>query len=211
MAYSQSANTTTPTMLQSGTSKKLPKVLPYVVYLDYQDINYLEHTYCYVQEHPANVDLTVLIYRDIANEDVITIFANRSGEALELTTDTSVVADAARAFIKDKLADFVRLMNIIKIEQAQYHFWVKEDGLVLVDVRTAINKCVSPGLIEEVFGKIIRTLKTRTMTVLEPAVIQALIQGQGPFAGDLLLRPSRFRMIEESVDNFRPLYVELKR
>lgn len=211
MVSSQSANTTTPTMSQSGISSNIPKVLPYIDFISYKDIQKLEHIYCYIQECPANVDLTMLIYRDIVNQDVITIFADRRGIPIELTTDRSVIADAARKFIKEKLADFVKLMSIIRIQQAQYHFWVKDEEVVLVDVRTAINKCVSPGMIEEVYGKIIKTLRTKNIMVLEPSTIDAIIQGGGQFESDLLIRPSRFRAVDESLEHFKPLYVEIRR
>jgi hypothetical protein len=211
MVSSQSANTITSTTSQYGTSKPIPKVLPYPDYLNYEFLKNIEQIYCYIQDRPQNVNLTVLIFRDVDNDGVITICADQTGEPIELTTDKSETADAARKFIKEKLVSFVTLMNTIKITQAQFHFCVAEE-LILVDVRTAINKYVSPGLIEDVFGKIIKTLKIKNMMVLEPSTIDAIIQGQGPFVGDLLIRPSRFRLLNETdQNNVVPLYVEIKR
>jgi hypothetical protein len=103
-------------------------------------------------------------------------------------------------------------MNAIKIEQAQYHFSINDDGsLTLIDVRTALNKCVSPGLIEDIYGKIAKTLKTKNTVILNPSIIDAIIQGQGSYEGDLLIRPSRFRINDDDPINFAPLYVEIKR
>ena len=117
----------------------------------------------------------------------------------------------SRKFVKDELVNYVRLMNVIKIEQAQYHFSIAGDILTLVDVRTSLNKCVSPGLIEDVFGKLVNTLKTKNTVILNPSVIDAIIQGQGSYEGNLLIRPSRFRLNDDDPINFAPLYVEIRR
>ena len=209
MATLRSASTTTSTTSPSGISS-VPKVLEYPSYYDFEYINRLEHIYCYIQDHPINVDLTVLIYRDIKEGDVYTLFADNKANLIEISTDQTTVGNAARKFIQDHVADFVRLMNVTKIEQAQFHLSVRDDELTLVDIRTAINKYASPGLVEDVFGKFIKTLKTRTMVILTPAVIEAIIQGMGPYSGDLLIKPSRFRMMDEH-PVFKPLCVEIKR
>ena len=210
MASLRSANTTTPTTSQSGTFK-VPKVLPYPKYYDHTELKKLEHVYCYVQKHPGNVDLTVLIYRDVKNDDVYTIFSDASGNLVELESDTTKLGDISRNFVKNELVNYVILMNIIKIEQAQYHFSTANDVLTLVDVRTSLNKCVSPGLIEDVFGKLVKTLKTKNTVILNPSVIDAIIQGQGSYEGDLLIRPTRFRLNDDDPINFAPLYVEIRR
>lgn len=209
MATLRSASTTTPTMLPSGISS-IPKVLEYPSFFDYEYINRLEHIYCYIQDHPINVDLTVLIYRDVKEGDVYTLCSDNKANLIELSTDQTAVGEAARKFVQDHVADFVRLMNVTKIEQAQFHFSVQKEELILVDIRTAINKYASPGLLEDVFGKFVKTLKTRTMVILTPSVIEAIIQGMGPYSGDLLIKPSRFRIMDDQPD-FRPLSVEIKR
>ena len=210
MAISRSASTTTPTMSPSGISS-IPKVLEYPSYYNYEYINRLEHIYCYIQDHPINVNLTVLIYRDTKEGDVYTLCSDSKANLIELSTDQTSIGNAARKFIQEHVADFVRLMNVTKIGQAQFHLSVSEDELTLVDIRTAINRYASPGLVEDVFGKFIKTLKTRTMAILTPSVIEAIIQGMGSYSGDLLIKPSRFRMMDDDPSGFKPLCVEIKR
>jgi hypothetical protein len=210
MASLRSANTTTSITSQSGTFK-VPKVLPYPKYYDHTELKRLEHIYCYVQKHPGDVDLTVLIYRDTQKDDVYTVFSDAAGNLIELESDVTPLGITSRKFVKDELVNYVRLMNVIKIEQAQYHFSIAGDILTLVDVRTSLNKCVSPGLIEDVFGKLVNTLKTKNTVILNPSVIDAIIQGQGSYEGNLLIRPSRFRLNDDDPINFAPLYVEIRR
>jgi len=210
MASLRSANMTTSITSQSGIFK-VPKVLPYPKYYDHTELRRLEHIYCYVQKHPGSVDLTVLIYRDTQKDDVYTVFSDASGNLIELESDATPLGNTSRKFVKDELVNYVRLMNIIKIEQAQYHFSIVDDSLTLVDVRTSLNKCVSPGLIEDVFGKLVNTLKTKNTVILNPSVIDAIIQGQGSYEGNLLIRPSRFRLNDDDPINFAPLYVEIRR
>lgn len=208
MASSQSASMTSKITPQSGTFE-IPKILPYPDYYDYSELARLENIYCYIQEYPKDVDLTMLIYRDVKQSDVYTLFSDAFGNLIELDKDESSLAQAARDIIKELLAPLVNLMNIMKIPQAQYHF--ASDGLILVDVRTAINKYASPGMLEDVFGKIIRTLKTRLVTTLDKNIIEAIIQGQGSFTDDLLIRPSRFRLMDDTQQDMIPLYVGIRR
>lgn len=211
MASLRSASTTTSTMSPSGIFN-VPKVLPYPKYYDHTELKRLEHVYCYVQKHPGNANLTVLIYRDVKKDDVYAVFSDSAGNLVELESDDTVLGNTSRRFVKDELVNYVRLMNVIKIEQAQYHFSINDDGsLTLIDVRTALNKCVSPGLIEDIFGKVAKTLKTKNTVILNPSIIDAIIQGQGSYEGDLLIRPSRFRINDDDPINFAPLYVEIKR
>jgi hypothetical protein len=210
MVFSQSASTTTSTTLPSGISN-IPVLLSLPKFLDSTHINRLENILCYIQDHPGSNGLAVLIYRDIKNDDVFVLTGDWYGNALELNTDESIIAKAAKEFIKNKLVAFLDLMRTIKIEQAQYYFSIKKDEIVLEEVRTAINKLAGPGFIRDIFSTIIQTPTIRKIEPLNPNNIEAMIKNGGSFEGDIIIKPSRFRLFDENQEEHVPLYVELLR
>ena len=210
MAFSRSANTIISTTPPSGISN-IPVLLSLPKFLDSTHINRLENILCYIQDHPGPNGLSVLIYRDTKNDDVFVLTGDWYGNALELNTDDSIIAKAAKDFINNKLVIFLDLMRTIKIEQAQYYFSLKKDNIVLEEVRTAVNKLAGPGFIRDIFSTIIQTPAIRKIEPLNANNIEAMIKNDGSFEGDLIIKPSRFRLFDENQEEHIPLYVELLR
>lgn len=200
----------TKTTLPSGISN-LPKLAPYPEILDLSKLHELEHTLCYVQDHPGQEGFTILIERDTANDDVFVMAGYLNGEAIELDSDTSNNAEMAKTFIKDKIINFLNLMRLVKIDRAQYFFSVKADNIILQDVQTAPDKFVGPGLIRDVFSALVPVPEIRKIEPLTAGNIEAIIMNTGSYEGDLMIKPSRFRIYDGNPNQNIPFYVEVLR
>lgn len=198
----------------SGISKveSLPKVLPYCGYLPFKDFeSHVKDIFSYVIGHYGNVGLSVLIYRQTVKDQVVVICGDWNGNNIDLT-DGSVLAQHAIEFTNRHLNLFLSTMRIIKLDQMQLFFSIVNDELVLVDIQTAVNKLSGPGMVRDVFGRKFTTQDVRKIELLDERALQAIKDGSGSYAGDIIIKPSRFRLYHDISRNvYRPLYVEVKR
>lgn len=200
---------------QSGISETLePNPLPQV--LKYPELisNKLEHVkdiFCYVLEHYGNEGLSVLVYRRPKDDQVVTICGDWNGNSIDLYEDNEL-SKIGLDFVQNSLHMLIRMMALVKVDQAQYYFSIKDGELVLVDMQTSLNKFVSPGMVRDIFGRNFDVQKTKTIGIIDDTAIDAINRGTGSYEGDLIIKPSRFRMFHESDDNsYQPLYLEVKR
>lgn len=211
MASLQSANMTTPTTLPSGISN-LPKVQPYPKFLDISSLKNLEHVLCYIQDHPGTEGFSLMIDRDVKNDDVFVLAGYWNGDTIDLESDKSAIANEARKFIGSKLISFVNLMRSVNIPRAQYYFSMRNEDVVLQDVRTEISRFVGPGFIQDVFSTLVAVPTIRMIEPLSSGNIDAISMNTGSYEGNIIIKPSRFRMLEEGVsDDIIPYYVEITR
>ena len=202
-------------MAQYGTSS-LPEILPYPKLLSFESTKSIHDIFCYVIKHYGNDGLSVLIYRVPSDDDVYIVCGDWYGNKVDLVVDENgdapLLYEPAVGFLENHAVDFLNMMRLVKIEQAQYYFAIHNDELVLVDMRLSLNKFAGPGMIRDIFGKLINVQDSIKTEIVDVRAIEAIEKGVGSYEGDLILKPSKFKMYHHQNDNsFTPLYVEIKR
>lgn len=210
----QSYNKTIKPEKASGISRiKLPKVLPYPKLKSLESITALKDIFCYILKHYGDDGISVLLYRQKDKDQVVTIFGDWNGNNIDIVDkDNNNKSKICVDFAKDQLIKLLETMRIINIEQAQFFFGIDEGGLILCDVQISLNKMVGPGMIKDVFGKILRTQEVVKTEILDDRAMDAIMKGNGSYEGDLIIKPSRFRLNHiSSDDSYSPLYAEVRR
>jgi len=200
------------TTQQCGTSN-LPNILAYPNFLSFDDTESINDIFSYVINHYGDNGLSVLIYRIPSEDDVYIMCGDWRGNKIDLIAENSdhPYFDAAADFLENHAASFLHTMRLVQIEQAQFYFTVK-DELMLVDMQVSLNKFVSPGMIKDVFGKIVKTQEIVKTEIIDSRAIEFINKGTGSYEGDLIIKPSRFRMHHNQTTGvYVPLYVEVKR
>lgn len=207
-ASTLSSNTTNKQTPESGISK-LPQILPYPKLLPVDLIKHLSNIFCYIIKHYDN-GLSVLVYRQPNKDQVIVLYGDWNGNNIDLTIDNEL-SRAAIEFCDGKLQNIIHLMKIIRVEQAQF-FFAMSDKLTLVDVQVAYNKMVSPGMLRDIFSKMFDVQEVIKTEIIDDRAIEAIIRGAGSYSGDIILKPTRFRLYhDEATNSFQPMYIEVKR
>lgn len=153
----------------------------------------------------------MLIYRQRDKDQVVVICGDWAGNNIDLTDD-SELAKIAIKFNDLHLHLFLSTMRLIKLDQMQLFFSIADGELVLVDIQTAINKLSGPGMVRDVFGNRFPTQEVKKIELLDERAMEYLADGSGSYAGDLIIKPSRFRLYHDvNADTYRPLYVEVRR
>lgn len=161
-------------------------------------------------QHYGDDGLTLLIYKDKKSSQIIVQCGDWDGNNIDLT-DGSNKADLAKSLLNKNLENLLGIMRYAKIDQAQIYFAIRNDQFVIVDIQTAINKFSGPGMIRDIFSKIGMTPQILKIEPLDERAINAIRDGTGSYTGDLIIKPSRFRVYEDGSNNYRPLYLEVKR
>lgn len=215
MANTRSSNKTNKRTQESGISRaeKLPQVLPYPKLLPFETTPSIHDIFCYVIKHYGNDGLAVLIYRQPEQDQVVTICGDWHGNNIDLVNSEDKLAQLAMEFCQNQLTTFLQTMRLIKVDQAQFFFAIDEnDKLILVDMQIAYNKLASPGMIRDIFGNIFDTQEVIKTEVIDQRAVETIKKGTGSYEGDIILKPTRFRMYHDAEDNsFQPLYVEVRR
>lgn len=200
-------------MRTSGTSKQapaLPKILPCPKLLPVDALLSLRSVLCYVIRHYGDRGISVLIQRQPKMDRVAVVCGDWAGNALDLTA-SGELNDAAKHFLSKQLAVFINTMRLIKLEQCQLFLALADDGLVLVDLQVSLNKMAGPGLLRDVFGKLYRTQEVLKIEPIDERVMEAIQAGTGTYTGDLIIKPSRYRIYEVKNNLYTPLYVGIRR
>lgn len=169
----------------------------------------LENIFCYVIRHYGTDGISVLVYRQ-KNDDVAILCGDWLGNTIDLTVDNDVTRCATNILNK-YAATLVNVMRTIRIEQAQF-FFANGDEPTLVDIQLSANKLCGPGMVRDIFGKILPTQQVINICHLESKVISSILDGSGDYFGDIIIKPSKFRHYHEVANNsYTPMYVEVKR
>lgn len=206
----QSSSTTTQGTPPSGISRaeSLPIIYPYpqMLAID-QYVDVIKNMFCYVIKHYGSTGRSILIYRQPNNNQVVVQIADWDGNVLEYDNALDI-----SKFLQSMLSKLVSLMKVLKIDKALFYFAGEGTDYRLVDVLTAQNKMSGPGMIRDIFSKILPTQEVIKVESLDERAIESMLAGCGSYEGDLIIKPSRFRTYHNAVDNTdRPLYVEVKR
>ncbi len=191
----------------------LPTVLPYPPFSPFASASpHLKDRLCYVIRHFGRVGLSVLIARQPKLDKIAVLCGDWAGNNIDLAADsTNKIVQAALVFVQEDLKLFLHLMHTIKLMQAQF-FLAVDDALTLVDIQTAANKLVGPGMIRDLFGKVYKTQEILKVEVMDDRALEYLDRGTGSYEGDLILKPSRFATFSpQAATQIIPLYAELKR
>jgi hypothetical protein len=211
-----SNNKTQTQELASGISRleQLPSILQYPKFVDW-DVGSVRNIFSYIIKHYGNDGLSVLLYRQKKLGQVVVLFGDWRGNKIDITGEDRL-CKLAMDFTHKDLPAFVKTLELIRLEQAQFFFAVDDDGLILVDMQVSLNKMAGPGMIRDIFGKVYRTQEAIKIEIIDERAAEAIIDGKGSYSGDLIIKPTRFRLYHESQidtphNTFRPLYVEVRR
>lgn len=199
----------------SGISRpsSIPKVLKHPGFIPIDSAPGIKNVYCYITKHYGNDGLSALIYREQKNDQVSLLFGDWNGGNLDIQgKEETNLTYLANKFIEK---DFILLLNVmfsIKIPQAQFFFGIDDDGLVLTDMQLSLNKFAGPGMIQDIFGKVYRTQEIKKIEAIDDRAFEYINMGTGSYEGDLVLKPSRFRMHhDQEANTYQPMYVEVRR
>lgn len=210
MANTRFSTTTKPKTQSSGTSE-LPQILKYPQLLPFDGTPNIKDIFCYVIRHYGHTGIAVLIYRQPKNDQVVVLCGDWEGNKIDVVAkDPSELTIAANEFVRNDVLKFYETMRLIKIEQAQFFLALHEGELILVDVQVSINKMASPGMVNDIFGKIYPTQEVLATEIIDERAIEYIAKGRGTYEGNLVLKPSRFRLYESTL-KYQPLYVEIVR
>lgn len=191
---------------QSGTSKPPQAVLPYPKLLS--DPAIARDVYCYVIKHYGNVGLSVLIDR---TTDISVRFGDWNGNVVDMASKTPE-SDRANRFITNGLRLFASVMKSINLTNAQFFLADVNNDLVLTDIQLSLNKLCGPGMVRDIFGNVFSTQEILKTEIIDDRATDAIIHGSGTYAGNLILKPSKFRLYHNQANNtYVPLYVEVLR
>lgn len=202
----------------SGTSKpsrkQLPTILKYpTVHPFSKVVSHLRNHLCYILRRYENDGIAALIIRQPKQDNVTVVFGDWAGNTVDLAIPSGEPhRDAAVAFASgDDLAIFVKTMQLIKLEQAQFFFSFSPDGLILTDIQISLNKLAGPGMVRDIFGKSYRVPEIIKIEVLDDRAIEYIEKGTGSYEGDLTIKPSKFSMFNLTKTEMMPLYAEVRR
>jgi hypothetical protein len=182
--------------------------LPFESTLSIRDI------FCAVIKHYGDDGLSALIYRQPGQDQVVALCGDWKGNNVDIVNNDDKLAQIGLQFVQKELTLFLKTMQLIHIEQAQFFFAIEPetDELILVDIQVAYNKFASPGMVRDIFGKVFRTQEIVKHEIIDQRAVEAIKKGTGSYEGDIILKPTRFRMHHEAGDNsFQPMYVEVRR
>jgi hypothetical protein len=186
----------------SGTSKlnipQLPALLSYPKVLTLNDVPELVGKFVYfVRAYPLQ-GIAVLIVRQ--KDEVFMRIGDWDGKVIN-----PMESEAATTFVKKHSPHFISLMSSAKIQQAVFYLSVNGTDIRLVDIRTSLNKFSGPGMVRDLFGKIIDTQDVVKIDNLTPEVLNAIKNNEGSYTGDLIVKPSAFRTIDRAKTMY-PMY-----
>jgi len=217
MANTRFRDTTKPKTQSSGTSRRgpakvpqLPQLLKYPPLIT--NLQQVKDIFCYILRHPGDNGLAILIYRQPDNDQVVVICGDWAGNKIDLVDSQSPMADVAADFVTKEAVPLYEVMRLVGVDQAQFFFGQDDEGLVLYDVQLSLNKFAGPGMVKDIFSKVCRTQEILKMEVVDDRALEYIQKGTGSYEGDLLIKPSRFRMYHDQEQNsYSPLYVEVRR
>lgn len=209
MANTRFSNTDQNKTPSSGTSDQIniPLLLKYPRFIRYDEFGDklpVKDIYCYITRHYGHNGLSILVYRQ--KDNVVVVCGDWDGNKIDITLKT-IEAELATEFLKGDFIKLYKVMQLTRLSQAQFFFGIDENKLVLCDVQVALLKFASPGFIRDLFGNICRTQEVLKVEVIDDRAIECIKNGSGSYAGDLVIKPTKFRNIEHN-GIYRPLYIE---
>ena len=200
---------------RSGLSK--PELVKYPSIPSLPEAPDIVGLFCYIIKHYGGDGLVVAVNRMVgpkhiskqgAESDIglCIVYGDWAGNRIDIV-DGSQRALSARYFHEHYLKKFVEVMKLIGAPALQFYLTVGKDDLMLTDILTG-GKFTGPGLVRDVFGRVITTQEVIKIDVIGGTVLDLIERGTGSFSGDLIMKPSRARVSERTGG---PLYAQVKR
>lgn len=166
----------------------------------------LKNVLCYVVRKYSDDGLSVLISRK--SEDIAVIFGDWHGNLYDIREDKPTTI-MCKKFMEEYLNNVYSLMKYINIDMLQM-FVDTTNEFTLVDIQLSLNKYTGPGMLRDVFDPIIRTQEVMVIEPMDDRALEAIKHGTGTYEGDLILKPSKFRLYEDG-GSYYPHYVSVIR
>lgn len=189
----------------SGLSDR-PQYLVAPRSLDFGDGSIIKNVYCYVLRHHGQPGIGVLYYRQ--NDEICIQIGDWNGNVLDLSDPAEPLAGVAHEYLNKFNVPMYNLLHNMGVPQCQLFL---NDQLTLCDLQTSINKFAGPGMVQNIFSGVIKTPEVLVIEVLDQRAVDAIDAGTGSYAGDLILKPSRFRHYQMDDGKYTPLHVQVVR
>ena len=160
---------------------EVPSLLPYPKIYTLAECPEIVGQFCYIIK-PYSPGITVIIKLD--GEQSGTAFGDWNGTPLN---DTSRINE----FLSKYNIPIMRLFRHINISQAG--LFIAEDSR-LVDMQLSLNKFVGPGMLRDLFSKIMPIQDIIEIATIDKAKISSL--------NDVILKPSRFRLMPDNTPQY---------
>lgn len=199
----------------SGTSKAqpLPSVLKYPTMQPFtQVVDHLRNHLCYILRHYEQDGISMVVVRRPKQDKVVVLFGDWQGNNIDLAVPNGKPhRDAALSFARDDLPLFLKTMQTIRLDQAQFYFAFSPDGLILTDIQISLGKLTGPGMVRDIFGTNYKVPEIVKIEVLDDRAIEYIEKGAGSYEGNLVIKPSRFSLFSKAKNSMLPLYAEVRR
>lgn len=195
---------------KSGTSD-IPTLLAYPSILTLDECPGIKGIFSYIIEHYGSDGLALMVIRDKSKDEVRVQLGDWKGNIVDLDDKKHALAEICRSFLDEYGKKMVYMLRLADIERAIFYITINTDRkFKLADVRISYNKFIGPGMLRDVFGKMIEVPKTLEICNLNDDVLDAIKDGSGSLGGSLILKPSRFRTVDWN-GAINPMYVEIVR
>jgi hypothetical protein len=200
---------------QSGSSINIPELLSYPEVLQLRDVPELKDQFVYPIEYYSLNGLAVVVTRDKQGDNFLVslTFGDWDANIVDLTqqdddNSTNYWGKHYLAKYSDKV---LAVMKHIGLSRAELYFSIANNDLILTDIRTHINKFTGPGMVEDLFGKVVPTQrKVVSPLILDEETLDKINKGKRPFNQSMILKPSRFKTITRG-KALLPMYALVKR
>ena len=179
-----------------GTSMtEVLDILPYPEIPTLQDCKSLHSQFVYLIKRYPEEGLATAIFRD--KENLCIRMGDFEGNVINPLVDrlhNGIVYE----FWKEIMPDLVQTITLMGVDKCILYFSNDSDGLRLVDFRLSLNKFTGPGYIKDLFSKQMRTQEVIKVIQLDDKLVQNMIDGNGTYDGEYIIKPSRFKFMEKN-------------
>lgn len=189
--------------------KNLPDYLGYPKISSLDDIPEINNQFVYVIKDYGDKGYGSLVYRN--DDNVYLRFGDFNGKLIDVSNKNN---KHISIFTTKYLPKVLDLMKTTRITQAIYYFTGGKDDITLADMRLSLNKFSGPGMLRDLFSKIIPTQEVIKTVTLNKETIDAIKAGTGSFDGNIVLKTSVFKTINRTIDgkqHMLPMYARIKR
>jgi len=185
----------------SGTSKS--DFLSYPIML-LTDDDIIVDKFCYIIKHYHD-GFSCLIERDTTDDNIAIRFGEWDASIIDLNKQHEKLAHIT-SFCSDYVVKFIEIMKYTSINKMMCYFYIGSNNeLILCDVRISYNKFIGPGMLNDIFGKIIKTQEVIEISTISSNILDDIKHKNGKYNCDVILKPSRFKTTTYNEDII-PLY-----
>lgn len=189
-----------PNVLTTSLLTNLPTLLSYPTILDITNCPEIHGQFVYGIRAYSEYGIAILIYRH--DEKVVIKIGDFNGNVIQQGHE---YYSKTNYFMEKYANKFVALMSHIGLKQAIFYL---SDGDRLVDVRLSLNKFVGPGMIKDVFEKLIETQEIIKIFKFDDIVNKKAEKHEGIFSKPIFLKTSYFKTLQRE-KNLYPLYAKI--